>query len=65
MKKTLANFEEDLAEEQQVEQKGSSDHQIKRSKTKQGVYQFKTPVAMDQADSNTEDPTYAEGLRDV
>ena len=67
MKKTLANFEEGLAEEQQEvdEQKGSSGHQIKRWKTKQGVYQLKAPVAMDQAESNSEDPTYAEVLRDV
>ena len=67
MKKTLANFEEDHAEEQQEvdEQKGSSGHQIKQWKTKQGVYQLKAPAAMDQAESNPEDPTYAEVLRDV
>ena len=52
MKKTLANFEEDLAEEQHEidEHKGSSGHQIKRWKTKQGVYQLKAPVAVDQAE---------------
>ena len=67
MKKTLADFEENLEEEQQEvnEQKGSSSHHIKRWKTKQGVFQLKDPVAMDQVEPNTEDATYAEVLRDV
>ena len=69
MKKTLSNFEKDLAEEQQEvdEQKGSSGqaHQIERWKTKPGVFQLKAPVAMDQAESIPEDSTYAEVLRDV
>ena len=67
MKKTLADFEEDLEEEQQEvdAQKGSSSQHIKRWKTKQGVFQLKDPVAMDQVESNTEDATYAEVLRDV
>ena len=67
MKKTLADFEEDPEEEQQEvnAQKGSSGHQIKRWKTKQGVFQLKDPVAMDQVESTTEDATYAEVLRDV
>ena len=67
MKKTLADFEENLEEEQQEvnAEKGSSSRHIKRWKTKQGVFQLKDPVAMDQVESKTEDTTYAEVLRDV
>ena len=47
MKKTLADFEEDLELEQQEinAQKGSSSRHIKRRNTKKGVYQLKDPVA--------------------
>ena len=66
---TLRNFEKDLAEEQQEvdEQKGSRGQtkQIKRWRTKQGVVQLKAPAATGQAEPNTEDPSYAEVLRDV
>ena len=67
MKKTLADFEEDLEVEQQETNalKGSSSRHIRRWKTKQGVFQLKDPVAMNQVESNTEDATYAEVLRDV
>ena len=69
MQNTLSNFEEDLAEEQQgvEEQKVSSGQaqQVKRWKTKPGVFQLKAPVAMDQAEPNPGDPSYAEVLRDV
>ncbi len=68
MKQTLRKFE-DLEEEQQEvdEQKGSSGQarQIKRWKTKQGVFQLKAPVAMDQVEPNPGDSCYAEVLRDV
>ena len=67
MKETMVNFEKDLKEEQQEvnEQEGSSRSQVKRWKTKQGVFQLKGSTPMDQVEPSTEDATYAEVLRDV
>ena len=67
MQKTLANFEKDLTEEQREinAHKGSSGGHLERWKTKQGVYQLEDPVAMNQVETNTEEATYAEVLRDV
>ncbi len=48
----MANFEKDLEEEQREvnEQKGPSRLQVKRWKTKQGVFQLKDPTPMDQVE---------------
>ena len=66
MTRTMAKFESDLAEEQQEVQANerSVGSQVKRWKTKQGVFQLKDPTPMDQVEPGTDDATYAEVLRD-
>ena len=69
LEETLRRFEEDWAKEQQevdeqIESRGQT-KQIKRWRTKQGVVQLKATESTGQAEQNTEDPSYAEVLRDV
>ena len=67
MTQTMTKFESDLAEEEQEIQanKRSGGFQVKRWKTKQGIFQLKDPTPMEQVEPGTDDATYAEVLRDV
>ena len=66
MEATLVKYRANLAKEQaEIDAHSSTTSGKKRYKTKDGIYQLKDPEPVEEAEQATDDPLYADMLRDV